>query len=180
MQHDPDDLVPAEHLARPEGTGDGARAARRGFEAVRDTGTSIEVAASGRSRDIDLDQARLRLRDAQTALAALGYLQGPQGDASAGIDGIWGPGTQAAVQAFRSDQGLDDATQELDPEAYETLLQVYEDALGTRAGITSQDDFSPLQAEAPLADAELGDLDPNDAGDPDGSDALDLLDDTLP
>ncbi len=48
---------------------------------------------------VDGAAAETRVRRAQTALASRGYDVGP-------VDGIMGPRTGAAIQAFQSDQGL--------------------------------------------------------------------------
>src|SRR5438876_5255991 len=44
-------------------------------------------------------QPSATVRDAQQRLSALGYYTGP-------IDGLWGPDTQAAVERFQRDRGL--------------------------------------------------------------------------
>jgi len=124
--------------------------AKMGGDAVHAYGTTLGAAASGVLMDVDIDEARQRLRDAQTALVALGYAVGDGDDPAAAIDGVWGPATRDAVAEFQDEHDLDGNGQ-LDGDTYELLLNNYEEALSTQAPAVLQDDFSPLHANQPLS-----------------------------
>ncbi len=54
-----------------------------------DTAQTLSTRATGALQHVDIDAARTTLRQAQTALAALGYDVGDHGDPAERIDGIW-------------------------------------------------------------------------------------------
>ena len=167
-------------LSRIDGEEDATDAtlvAKMGGDAVDAYGTSLGEAASGVLRNVDIDEARQRLRDAQTALVALGYRIGEDDDPASGIDGIWGPETRDAIAAFQSDRG-DKATGQLDGDTYEALLNAYEEALSTQAPTPLQDDFSPIHAEQPLSSGDMELLDPSlpDVADNSPAELLELHD----
>ncbi|HET6345521.1 MAG TPA: peptidoglycan-binding domain-containing protein [Myxococcota bacterium] len=153
------DAVPL-HDAQPkriksgEDTTDTAQLLTSARQAVDRYDTTLGAAASGVKTDIDIEAARLRLRDVQTALVGLGYKIGRHDDPAAPIDGTWGPETRDTIAAFQDDHGLD-ATGQIDGETYEAVLSAYDDALGTRSEVQLQDDFSPIHAEQPLAADDL-------------------------
>jgi len=143
--------------ARYEGEEDNtdtAEVIREGIDDVEDFGTSIGAAARGAVASVDLDEARLRLRDAQTALVSLGYLIRTGEDPATGIDGIWSDATRDAVAQFQEEYDLERSGQ-LDRDTYEALLEAYEQALGTQGTTPLQDDFAPIQANQPLARQDL-------------------------
>jgi hypothetical protein len=109
----------------------------RGFTDVAMMATSIGAAASGYLRASeanpnDLEQARLRLHDAQVALVALGYnVSGhDRGGGGDGIDGIWGPATRDAIAEFQEEHDMP-RTGQLDSETYQAILGAHESALET-------------------------------------------------
>ncbi|HET6343743.1 MAG TPA: peptidoglycan-binding domain-containing protein [Myxococcota bacterium] len=123
---------------------------REATDAAEGYGTSIGAASRGAVASADFDDARLRLRDAQTALVSLGYLIRTGEDPAAGIDGVWSDATRDAVALFQEEYDLEVSGQ-LDRETYEALLEVYGQALSTQDPTPLQDDFALLQANQPLA-----------------------------
>jgi peptidoglycan hydrolase-like protein with peptidoglycan-binding domain len=147
--------------ARYEGEEDNTDTAaviREGTDDLEDYGTSIGAASRGAVASVDIDDARLRLRDAQTALVSLGYLIRTGQDPAAGIDGVWSDATRDAVALFQEEYDLERSGQ-LDRETYEALLEAYEQALGAQGPVPLQDDFAPVQANQPLARGDLELLD---------------------
>jgi hypothetical protein len=117
----------------------------RGFTDVAMMATSIGAAASGYLRATeanpnDLEQARLRLHDAQVALVALGYnvsgrARGGGGD---GIHGVGGPATRDAIAEFQEEHDMA-RTGQLDSETYQAILAAHESAL---EGVIADDDLA--------------------------------------
>ncbi len=120
-----------------------------GLEEVKRMPTSVGAASSGVLLEEDIDQARLRLRDAQVVLVELGYLTGEHGEIL--VDGQWGPVTRDAIASFQADHGLPQRAQ-LDAETYDALLAEHEAALEMKSPEDEQDDFAPVHAEKPLTD----------------------------
>jgi peptidoglycan hydrolase-like protein with peptidoglycan-binding domain len=82
-------------------------------------------------------QPSVEVRDAQQRLRAFGLYDGP-------IDGLWGPETQAAVDRFQRQQGLD-ATARLDTA---TLRALRSDAAAARASGTPVTISDPTDVRA--------------------------------
>jgi len=130
-----------------------------GFTEVARMTTSIGAAAGGYLRQDesdpnDLEQARLRLRDTQVALVALGYdvSTGSRGGGGDGIDGMWGPSTRNAIAEFQDEHDLPRSGQ-LNSETYEAILAEYEsslDAVAEDADVADDDEWANMQASKPL------------------------------
>lgn len=101
------------------------------------TATTLSTRATGALRGIDIDDARDALRQAQTALAALGYEVGEHGDPAQAIDGIWGQRTREAVLNFQNDRGLPRSGQ-LDDATTAALMDTQSDAMDIES--TEMDD----------------------------------------
>jgi hypothetical protein len=133
--------------------------APRGLVDVQNMSTTIGAASGGYLRETeadpdDLEQARLRLRDAQIALVSLGYdvSDGNTGGGGDGIDGMWGPTTRDAIAEFQGEHELP-RTGQLDSDTYEALLGAYETALEAEGGdpeMVDEDDFDPIKPSRPL------------------------------
>lgn len=123
--------------------------APRGYREVEASHSTVDAAAGGYFANMPVDEGRLRVRDAQIALVALGYQLTLDQSEDTGIDGVWGPATRATVAEFQRDRGLEE-TAHLDAETYEALLAAYENALAGQARAVPQDAFSPIHADAAL------------------------------
>jgi hypothetical protein len=147
-------------LAEAEGAADMTDAEaviQAGGQAIEAEGNDLNRAASGSLQDVDLDNARQRMRDCQGALVSLGYPLGDHDDPADGISGMADPGTIEAVRQFQDDNDLD-VTGVVDRDTYEGLLRGFEQAMGMRAHDELDDDFMPTHAgEAVQAMAEPAD-----------------------
>lgn len=144
-------------LSRIEGEEDAtdtALIAKSGRNVVEDYGVPLGTASTGALQNIDIDEARQRLRDVQTSLIALGYSLGATNDPATHIDGVWGPATRDAVASFQSDWNLRGEGR-LTPETYEAILGAYEEGMSTQARAELHDDFAPIQANQPLGGGDL-------------------------
>jgi peptidoglycan hydrolase-like protein with peptidoglycan-binding domain len=121
-----------------------------GVEDVREMQTTVGAASGGVLIEEDLEQARLRVYDAQVILTELGYLSTEHG--ALAVDGTWGPDTRDAIAAFQEDHDMP-RTGQLAPDTYEALLAAHESALEPKSGMEStEDDFNPVHPERPLGD----------------------------
>ena len=107
----------------------------------------------GALRDVDIDDARDALRQAQSVLAALGYEMGNHGDPAQAIDGIWGDRTRQAVLAFQTDQGLT-RTGQLDEATTSALWVTQTDAMEVEATEVPDEDGSLDEAELILSSTD--------------------------
>lgn len=125
---------------------------------MEDYDTTLGAATTGVMPDVDIEQARQFLRDAQMVLVGLGYYgSGNHGDLAGEIDGVWGPRTADAVSTFQQDHSLDVSGQ-FDSETYEALMNAYDDELRVQLEETvEQDEALESAADALLHD----DLDPD-------------------
>ena len=99
-------------------------------------GNALDMAAMGNSKQ-PVDEMRQLLRDAKSALTALGF-------SLDGGDGGWDAATRAAVAQFQEDHDLP-CTDHLDSDTYAALMEAYEQALETHAdGSDGEDDFMPV------------------------------------
>jgi hypothetical protein len=129
-------------------TPDDADAEPAGIEDVRQMQTSVGAASEGVLLDEDLEQARLRVRDVQVILVALGYLDKEHGDIE--VTGEWSQRTRDAVADFQDDHGLDRGGQ-IDGVTYEALLAEHEAALEAKEPTNEPDEFEPVHPEKPLS-----------------------------
>jgi hypothetical protein len=107
-------------------------------------GATVESAARGSVPGVSLEEARQQLRDAQSALVAMGYPLSERGDAGAGINALWNATMQAAICAFQEDYDLE-PTGHLDADTYEALMAAYEEAVETHSRRNDdEDDFDPV------------------------------------
>lgn len=142
-------------------------------------GNDLAAAASGHMRDIDMDDARSRLRDVQSALAGLGYsLADGEGDHETSIDQGGSRALDACVRQFQDDFGLE-VSGRIDRDTYEALLRAAEEAMEVQdrgptddAGLVGD----PVAAPGQLGDEGLG-LQSADALDGDEQALLNLQDD---
>ena len=140
---------------------------------VEDYGTTLGAASTGVLPDVDIEQARQFLRDAQMVLVGLGYYGTDSShDLAAQIDGMWGPCTAEAVSTFQQDHGLDISGQ-FDSETYEALMNAYDDELRVQMEERAVDQDETLEEEVdallheehdlslePLSDDEILDAPP--------------------
>ena len=85
--------------------------------------------------ELNLEEARQQVRDAQSALVSMGY--------GIGIDAVWGPHTLAALRAFQDEHGLP-VSGHLDASTYEALMALYEEAVETQSPLEPADDYLPM------------------------------------
>lgn len=125
------------------------------MEEVRRMRSTVGAAAGGHIPEEDIEEARLRLHDAQVALSALGYdrVTGEHERplATDGTNGVWDNDTANALSAFQRDHDLE-ITGQLDAETYQALMGEYETGLETESRRDEQDPFSPIHAERPVND----------------------------
>src|SRR5687767_10675365 len=84
--------------------------------------------------ETDLDEAQLRMRDAQIALIALGYLDINTREIVGEAKGGWGPESRTGLAAFLRDHELP-VTEELDARSYRGILAAYDAAQEARAAV---------------------------------------------
>ena len=144
---------------------------RQGGQAIEAAGNDLGRAASGELLDVDMDTARQRMRDCQSALLSLGYSLGDHDDPVDGVNGMADAGTVEAVKQFQDDNDLD-LTGVVDRDTYEELMRSFEQAMSMRAGVQVEDDFMHLHSgEAMQQTADI-------SGAPTLEDELDVLDDS--
>lgn len=124
---------------------EGIDAQPAGYEEVDESAGTVGARTGGYfTAGTDADQARLRLHDAQVALASLSYLDAGQ------IDAPWGNTTQRAVVLFQEDHGLEVSGQ-LDARTYEAILAEYENGLEVESERREGEDRSdPIDPSSPL------------------------------
>jgi hypothetical protein len=94
----------------------------------------------------DLDPTELRMRDAQIALIALGYLDINTREVIGERNGSWGRESRQALLAFTRDHDLGRA-ETLDAITYRAIVAAYDAALEARTGgeRRERDAHKPLQ-----------------------------------
>ena len=137
-------------------------------------GSTLGAAATGIFTDVDIEEARQRLRDVQIALLGLGYKIGDSDDPAAAVDGLWGPAMREAVATFQEDHDLD-VTGQLDPETYEGILAADEEGLSIQGVVPPEDDVMPEHADHKLNASIIELLEPS-LNHPLGDSVEDVLD----
>jgi hypothetical protein len=122
-----------------------------GRQAIAAMGNDLARAASGDNRDVDMDSARLRLRDVQTALVSLGFTLADEHNAVEHIEQGDSRALTECVRQFQDENDLE-MTGIIDRETYGAIMGAFEGALGVQAHDTPQDDFSFMHADAALND----------------------------
>lgn len=157
----------------------GAHMKQAGRDIDREGG-DLGATSTGAFKDVDVETAQQRVRDAQVALVAIGYalVDDRTHDPAKGIDGIWGPTTRDTILQFQGDYGLEE-TGRLDAETYEELLGSYEQALSVQSAGETDDDFSPMHPDSPI-DVSPKELSEEEALEtsPSDEDAMFLVDDS--
>lgn len=132
------EMAPDGDSPPPEGATDSVGMGER----VHRTGCTVDAASRGDSSRSSLEEARQQVRDAQSALVALGYdIHGHSH--GHGIDAVWGLGTQAALRQFQEEYELH-ATGHLDAATYEALMALYERAVESHESVEPEDDYMPM------------------------------------
>ncbi len=85
----------------------------------------------------ELGDAELKMRDAQIALIALGYLDINTREILGEPKGTWGPESRAGLRAFLRDHEMP-VTDELDAQSYRCILAAYDAALEARASAAAE------------------------------------------
>jgi len=124
-----------------------------GGQAIEAMGNDLAAAASGHLRDVDMENARLRLRDVQTALLSLGYSWDDDEDPVEHIEKGDSRALSEIVRLFQDEYDLD-VTGRIDRDTYETLMRNYDQALGVVDHGAQEDDFHFLHTSQPLGDSD--------------------------
>ena len=124
-----------------------------GGQAIEAMGNDLAAAASGHLRGVDMENARLRLRDVQTALLSLGYSLDDDEDPVEHIEKGDSRALSETVRLFQDEYDLD-VTGRIDRDTYETLMRNYDQALGVVDHGAQEDDFYFLHTSQALGDSE--------------------------
>lgn len=124
----------------------------RGGQAIEASGNDLGRAASGEFPDVDLEMARERMRDCQSALLSLGYSLGEHDEPADAAHGMADEATAAAISQFQDDNDLD-VTGIIDRDTYETLLRSLEQATSLSEHTQLEDDATPPHTTDPLHDS---------------------------
>lgn len=135
---------------------DAEQVINRGGQAIEAMGNDLGRASGGNLIDVDVESARQRMRDCQSALVGLGYHLGHGEDPADGIDGVFDATTREAVRQFQEDNDLETHGR-MDRDTYETLLRAFEQAMSMRADGVLGDGFGYVQGEQPIGNFAEGD-----------------------
>jgi hypothetical protein len=153
-----------------EDTTDSEAIIQQGGRAVEAMGDDLEAASTGHLKEVDMDQARQRLRDCQAALAGLGYAVGDGHDSAHGIDGVSSRTLKDAVLQFQDDNDLDTHGR-IDRDTYENILRAFEQGMSMQAHGEVDDDFSFVQGNHAIGSGQA------EASDTTGIEDAEVLDD---
>lgn len=117
-----------------------------GGQLIEAMGNDLAAAASGHLKDVDMDNARLRLRDVQTALVSLGYSLDDNEDDVEHIESGDSRALSETVRVFQDENDLE-VSGRIDRETYEAIMSHFEQALGVVDPGGEQDDFHLLQTD---------------------------------
>ncbi len=124
-----------------------------GGQTIEAMGNDLAAAASGHLQEVDMENARLRLRDVQTALISLGYTMADDEDDVEHIETGDSRALSETVRIFQDENDLD-VTGRIDRETYETIMRSFEQALGVVDRGDQEDDFHFLHTSDATGDGE--------------------------
>lgn len=127
--------------------------AEEGGQIIEAMGNDLAAAASGHLREVDMDNARLRLRDVQTALISLGYTMDDDENDVEHIESGDSRALSETIRLFQDENDLE-VTGRIDRDTYETIMRSYEQALGVVDHGDQEDDFHFLHTSDATGDGE--------------------------
>lgn len=147
-------------------------------QAIEAMGGDLAAAASGHMRDVDMDDARDRLRDVQSALVGMGYSLADDHTSEEHIEQGDSRALSECIRQFQDDNDLE-ISGRIDRDTYETILRNAGQAMEMQA--RGPDDEDGLLDDAGDAVEQVGDvgalLQSSDALDDDEQALLNLQDD---
>lgn len=153
------DTAQSEHIsrgaldAREDGGIDSENTIEMGGQLIERMGNDLAKAASGHLLDVDMDSARLRLRDVQTALVSQGYTMDDGGDDVEHIEQGDSRALSETIRLFQDENDLE-VNGRIDRDTYESIMRNFDQALGVMDHGAPEDDFHFLHTSEPLGNGD--------------------------